>query len=140
MTQVSAVIDLHQLNVKTTQTIQISDTEYGATSCQRKNRTHRTTTATSAFPNDGEQINIALEQKRSGNFSAWVIEACRRRLTSEKENAASIKSDEEWTSRVLPSEQDDIVNSLNYEGIAVIELQFYHFPDSDRLRVGSVTD
>ena len=52
----------------------------------------------------------------------------------------SIKSDEEWTSRVLPSEQDDIVNSLNYEGIAVIELQFYHFPDSDRLRVGSVTD
>ena len=41
----------------------------------------------------------------------------------------------------FPSEQDDIVNSLNYEGIAVIEeLQFYHFPDSDRLRVGSVTD
>ena len=32
------------------------------------------------------------------------------------------------------------VNSLNYEGIAVIELRFYHFPDSDRLRVGSVTD
>ena len=26
------------------------------------------------------------------------------------------------------------------KGIAVIELQFYHFPDSDRLRVGSVTD
>ena len=24
---------------------------------------------------------------------------------------------------VLPSEQDDIVNSLNYEGIAVIELR-----------------
>ncbi|ESD54928.1 hypothetical protein HMPREF1605_02187, partial [Escherichia coli 908521] len=24
-----------------------------------------------------EQINIALEQKGSGNFSAWVIEACR---------------------------------------------------------------
>ena len=40
---------------------------------------------------------------------------------------------------VLPSEQDDIVNSLNYEGIAVI-VAVYHFPDSDRLRVGSVTD
>ena len=40
----------------------------------------------------------------------------------------------------FPPEQDYIVNSLNYEGIAVIELQFYHFPDSDRLRVGSVTD
>ena len=36
---------------------------------------------------------------------------------------------------VLSSEQDDIVNSFNYEGIAVIELQFYHFPNSDRLRV-----
>ena len=43
--------------------------------------------------------------------------------------------------RVFPSEQDDIVNSLNYEGIAVIELvKSLHFPDSDRLRVGSVTD
>ncbi len=31
-----------------------------------------------------EQINIALDQKGSGNFSAWVIEACRRRLCSEK--------------------------------------------------------
>ena len=37
-------------------------------------------------------------------------------------------------------EQDDIVNSLNYEGIAVIELQFYHFHIGDGLRVGSVTD
>ena len=86
-----------------------------------------------------EQINIALEQKRVREFLSLVIEACRRRLTSEKRAYTSIKSDEEWTSRVLPSEQDDIVNSLNYEGIA-IELQFYHFPDSDRLRVGSVTD
>ena len=40
--------------------------------------------------------------------------------------------------RILPSEQDDIVNSLNYEGIAVIELQF-PLSDSDRLRVGSIT-
>ena len=37
-----------------------------------------------------EQINIALEQKGSGNFSAWVIEACRRRLTSEKRAYTSI--------------------------------------------------
>ena len=42
--------------------------------------------------------------------------------------------------RVLPSEQDDVLQIHEYEGIAVIELQFYHFPDSDRLRVGSVTD
>ena len=40
----------------------------------------------------------------------------------------------------FPSEQDDIVNSLSYEGIAVIELQFYRIHNGDRLRVGSVTD
>ena len=40
----------------------------------------------------------------------------------------------------FPREQDDIVNSLNYEGIAIIELQFYHFPDSDRLRVEHMSD
>ena len=42
-----------------------------------------------------EQINIALEQKRVREFSAWVIEACRRRLTSEKRAYTSIKNDEE---------------------------------------------
>ena len=42
--------------------------------------------------------------------------------------------------RPFPSEQDDIEIQLIDEGIAVIELQFYHFPDSDRLQVGSVTD
>ena len=40
-----------------------------------------------------EQINIALEQKGPG-ISPSVIEACRRRLTSEKAYT-SIKSDEE---------------------------------------------
>ena len=86
-----------------------------------------------------EQINIALEQKGSGNFSAWVIEACRRRLITSKRHIHQLKvMKNEHPAFFL--EQDDIVNSLNYEGIAVIELQFYHFPDSDRLRVGSVTD
>ena len=85
-----------------------------------------------------EQINIALEQKGSGISQPGSLKPPSE-TTSEKSIYIG-KSDEEWTSRVLPSEQDDIVNSLNYEGIAVIELQFYHFPDSDRLRVGSVTD
>ena len=52
-----------------------------------KNRTRRTTTRNIRFllPNQMiEQINIALEQKGSGNFSAQVIEVRRRRLTSEK--------------------------------------------------------
>ena len=90
------LIDLHQLNVKNNQTIQISDTEYRATSCQRRTEPAEQQPATSNFPNQMiEQINIALEQKRSGNFSAWVIEACRRRLTSEKRAYTSIKSDEE---------------------------------------------
>ena len=91
-----------------------------------KDRTRRTTTRNIRFPNQMiEQVSL-LSKKGPGIFSAWVIEACRRRLTSEK-RAPSIKSDEEWTSRVLPSEQDDIVNSLNYEGVAVIELQFTTF-------------
>ena len=103
-----------------------------------KNRTRRTTTRNIRSNQMIEQINIALEQKRVRNFSAWVIEACRRRLTSEREHIHQLKVMKN-EHPVLPSEQDDIVNSLNFEGIA-IELQFYHFPDSDRLRVGSVTD
>ena len=73
-----------------------------------------------------EQINIALEQKGPKFLSLghWSLPS---ETTSEKRAYTSIKSDEEWTSRVLPSEQDDIVNSLNYEGIAVIELQFPTF-------------
>ena len=39
-----------------------------------KNRTRRTTTRNIRFPNQMiEQINIALEQKGSGNFSVRVI-------------------------------------------------------------------
>ena len=68
-----------------------------------------------------EQINIALEQKGSGNFSAWVIEACRRRLTSEKRAYTSIKRMKNEDLQVF-LQQDDIVNSLNYEGIAVIRV------------------
>ena len=85
-----------------------------------------------------EQINIALEQKGSGNFSAWVIEACRRRLTSEKRAYTSIKSDEEMN--IPRSSPNRTMFKIQHGGIAAIELQFYHFPDSDRLRVGSVTD
>ena len=119
------LIDLHQLNVKTTSDNTNQRHWIRGNLISTKNRTRRTTTRNIRFPNQMiEQINIAHEQKRVRNFSAWVIEACRRRLTSEKRAYTSIKSDEEWTSRVLPSEQDDIVNSLNYEGIAVIELQF----------------
>ena len=59
-----------------------------------KNRTRRTTTRNIRFPNQMiEQINIALEQKESRNFSAWVIEACRR--ANDIEAYTSIKSDEE---------------------------------------------
>ena len=66
--------------------------------------------------------NIALEQKGPG-ISQPVIEACRR-LTSEREHIHQLKV----TRMNIPRSSlrtDDIVNSLNYEGIAVIELQFY---------------
>ena len=93
-----------------------------------KNRTRRTTTRNIRFPNQMiEQINVALEQKGSG-ISRWLTEAADEELTSKKAYT-SIKSDEEWTSRVLPTRQDDIVNSLNYEGIAVMELRFTTYND-----------
>ena len=40
----------------------------------------------------------------------------------------------------FPPEQDDIVNSLNYEGIAMTRVAVFTLFASDRLRVGSVTD
>ena len=53
-----------------------------------KNRTRRTTTRNIRFPNQMiEQINIALEQKGSGNFSAWVIEALPSETNVRKESA-----------------------------------------------------
>ena len=57
-----------------------------------KNRTRRTTTRNIRFPNQMiEQINIALEQRSPGISPAWVIEACRRRLTSEREHIHQLK-------------------------------------------------
>ena len=87
------LIDLHQLNVKTTSdNTNQRHTEYRATSCQRRTEPAEQQPATSRFPNQMiEQINIALEQKGSRNFSAWVIEACRRRLTSEREHIHQLK-------------------------------------------------
>ena len=61
------LIDLHQLNVKQLQTIQISDTEYGSNLMSTKEQNRRTTTRNIRFPNQMiEQINIALEQKGPG--------------------------------------------------------------------------
>ena len=85
-----------------------------------------------------EQINIALEQKGSGISQPGSLKPAVG-IRQKREHIHQLKVMKNRQPRVLPSEQDDIVNSLNYEGIAVIELQF-PFPDSDRLRVGSVTD
>ena len=105
-----------------------------------KNRTRRTTTRNIRFPNQMIEQLTSLLSKKVREFLSLGHWSLPSETNVRKRAYTSIKSDEEWTSRVLSSEQDDIVNSLNYEGIAVIELQFYHFPDSDRLRVGSVTD
>ena len=53
--------------MKQLQTIQISDAEYGATSCQRRTEPANNLTRNIRFPNQiVEQINIALEQKGPG--------------------------------------------------------------------------
>ena len=96
MTQVSLLIDLHQLNVKTTSNQYKSATLNTGQPHVNEEQNPQNNNRNIRFPNQMiEQINIALEQKGSGNFSAWVIEACRRRLTSEKRAYTSIKSDEE---------------------------------------------
>ena len=121
------LIDLHQLNVKQ---LQMATKRIGIRGnlMSTKNRTRRTTTRNIRFLTKWLNKLTSLLSKRVRNFSAWVIEACRRRLTSEK-RVYTTQSDEESSSRVLPSEQDDIVNSLNYEGIAVrMSCSFTTFP------------
>ena len=111
------LIDLHQLNVKITSD-NTNQRHRGATSCQRRTEPAEQQPATSAFLTKWlNKLTSLLRAKRGQEFLVQVVEACRRRLTSEKRAYTSIKSDEEWTSRVLPSEQDDIVNSLNYEAL-----------------------
>ena len=64
-----------------------------------------------------EQINIALEQRGQEFLSLSQLKS-RQQANVRKRAYTSIKNDERWTSRVLPhSEQDDIVNSLNYEAL-----------------------
>ena len=65
------LIDLHQLNVKTTSdNPQISDTEYGQPHVNEE-QNPQNNNPQHPFPNQMiEQINIALEQKGSGNFSS----------------------------------------------------------------------
>ena len=94
MTQVSANWILYQLNVKTTSDNTNQRHRIRGNLMSTKNRTRRTTRNIQLNQND-EQINIALEQKGSGNFQPKLAEACRRRLTSEKESIYITKSDEE---------------------------------------------
>ena len=132
---------MHQLNVKTTSDNIISDTEYGATS-STKNRTRRTT-RNIRFPNQMiEQLTLeATLELRSGISQPGSLKPAVGDNVQKREHIHQLKVMKNEHPAILPSEQDDIVNSLNYEGIAVIELRFYHFfYDSDRLRVGSVTD
>ena len=89
------LIDLHQLNVKTTEPKYKSATLNTGQPHVNEEQNPQNNNPQHPFPNQMiEQINIALEQK-GPRFLSWVIEACRRRLTSEKRAYTSIKSDEE---------------------------------------------
>ena len=84
-----------------------------------------------------EQINIALEQKRVRNFSAWIVKpASETNVRKRHIHQLKVMKNEH---PVLPSEQD-VCKFVITRGHCSNWLQFYHFPDSDRLRVGSVTD
>ena len=124
------LIDLQfQLNVKQLQTIQISDTEYGAnSSCQRRTEPAEQQPATSAFLTKWlNKLTSPLSKKGPG-----ISHTCHWSLPSEtnvrKEKAyTSIKK---WWRMNIPRSSlrtGRYCKLLNYEGIAVIELQFYQF-------------
>ena len=99
------LIDLHQLNVKTTS--DNTNQRHWIRQHINEKRTRRQQPATSAFLDDWTN-STCLRAKESGNFSAWVIEACRQNGSKELLHQLKVMKNER---RVLPSEQDDIVNS-----------------------------
>ena len=117
------LIDLHQLNVKTTSDNYKSATLNTGQPLHNEEQPAEQQPATSALNQMIEQINIALGAKGSGNFSAQVIEACRRRLTPKREHIHQLKALKNEHPAFFPPNRTTL-NSLNYEGIAVIELQF----------------
>ena len=139
------LIDLHQLNVKTTSDNTNQRHWIRGNLMSTKNRTRRTTTRNIRFPNQMiEQINIALEQKRVREFLSLGHWSLPSETNVRKESIHQIKK---WWRMNIPRSSLRTGRycksfAFNYAegGQAVIELQFYHFPDSDRLRVGSVTD
>ena len=62
------LIDLHQLNVKTTRQYKSATLNTGQPPCQRRTEPAEQQPATSAVQQMIEQINIALEQKRVREF------------------------------------------------------------------------
>ena len=101
------IIDLHQLNVKTTSD-NTNQYECEATSCQRRTEPAEQQPATSAG-NDWTELTSLLSKKGQEFLSLghWSLPS---ETNVEKEHIHQL-SDEE--SRVLPSEQDDVVNSLD---------------------------
>ena len=122
-------VDLHQLNVKTT------SRQYKSATLNTRRQPHvneeqnrRTTTRNIRFPSKWlNKLTSSLSKRGPGISQPGSLKpAASRLITSEKRAYTSIKSDEEWTSRARsPSNGTILHNSLNYEGIAVIELQFY---------------
>ena len=125
MLQGIVLIDLHQLNVKTTlDNANLAAWIPGQPHVNEEQ--NRRTTTRNIMPSKWLNKLASLLSKKGPKFLSlghWKA-AVRDNV---KETYTSIKSDEEWTSRVLPSEQDDIVNSLNYRGIAMVDLQFTTF-------------
>ena len=76
-----------------------------------KNRTRRTTTRNITLTKWLNKLTSLLSKKGPGISQPGSLKPAVGDPNVEKETYTSIKSDEEWTSRVLPSEQDDIVNS-----------------------------
>ena len=132
------LIDLHQLNVKTTSDNTNQRHWIRGNLIPLKNRTHQQP-ATSAFLTKwlNKLIPLLMCVQEFLSLGHWSLPSETQRQKREHIHQLKVMKNEHPAFFLRTGRY---CNSLNYEGIAVIELQFYHFPDSDRLRVGSVTD
>ena len=110
------LIDLHQLNVKTTSDNTNQPTLNTGQPHVNEEQNPQNNNPQHPLSNQMIEQTSLLSKKGPGISQPGSLEACRRRLTSEKRAYTSIKSDEMNIPR-SSLRTGRCVNSLNYEGI-----------------------
>ena len=122
------LIDLHQLNVNNFRQYKSMVLNTGQPHVNEEQNPEQQP-ATSAFLTKWlNKLTSLLSKKGPGISQLWSLKPA----VGDYQKREHIHHSAKWWRMNIPRSSlrtDDIVNSLNYEGIA-IELQFYHFPDS----------